>query len=394
MWGASPSVLYLTWMHDPTTTMTVQWHTSKEDQASVISYKENGEWKEEKGSFGTLYGSDVVVHTVELSGLEPGGEYEFRIPSKGNEIYRFRTLPANLDTPLRFVVGGDAYFYLSRFQKMNRQIAALNPDFVVVGGDIAYTVNSRALFKGKGWELNRWRRFFKEWKRQMVTSDGRLIPIVPVVGNHDIRQTALVEKHEHFFFYELFALGEPGVSYRTMDVGNYLSLFLLDTGHSFHIEGQQTKWLADQLSARQNRPYKFAAYHIGAYPSAYPFYGNIPKRIRYYWSPLFERYEVQLAFEHHNHAYKRTYPMKRGRMNPGGVVYMGDGSWGVNPRQPKEMWYLEKAAKINAVNFVTLTKEGATVEAVDNQGMIVDQISVSPHISPAVWNGARCLPGI
>lgn len=391
--ATNPSVLYLTWMHDPTTTMTVQWHTTQEDEQSLISYRKQGSssWQKEEGSYNVLTQSEIIVHTVELDHLEPDTVYEFYLSEEGKK-YTFRTLAQTLARPLRFVMGGDAYFYLSKFKAMNASIAALDPDFVVVGGDIAYTVNSRAMFKGKGWELNRWRRFLKEWKDHMVTSDGRMIPIMLVVGNHDIKQSSLSGKHQLYLFYELFALPEKGVSYRTMDVGNYLSLFLLDSGHSFHIEGQQTQWLQKALAARQKTPYKLASYHIAAYPSVYPFDGGVPKRLRYYWSPLFERYQLQIAFEHHNHAYKRTFPIKRGKSDPSGVIYMGDGSWGVSARKPKELWYLEKKAQANAVCLVTLSPEKGKVEAIDISGSIIDQASFDPSQENVVWNESTWCP--
>ena len=49
---------------------------------------------------------------------------------------------------------------------------------------------------------------------------------------------------------------------------------------------------------------------------------------RKHWCPLFERYNVDAVFEHHDHAFKRTHPLLDGRVNERGIVYLGDGSWG------------------------------------------------------------------
>jgi hypothetical protein len=392
--GDAADVLYLTWIHDPTTTMTVQWHTlGKGKEASEVLYRQaagGGSWLRAGGLSAVIPKTNVVVHTVELDGLEPGARYEFKMGEKGG-VYAFQTLPEKLEKPLRFVMGGDAYFYKARFEKMNAQIAAQDPDFVVVGGDIAYTNNSRAVFKGREWELKRWRTFLREWKRQMVTSDGRIIPLLPVLGNHDIGPAALTKDHRYFLFYELFALPDAGVSFRTLDAGEYLSLILLDTGHSYHIEGTQTEWLKKALSERERISYKFASYHIGAYPSVYPYQGAVPAQIRNFWSPLFERYHLSAAFEHHNHAYKRSRPMKRGRINSDGVVYLGDGSWGVKPRKPKALWYLDKTAQMNAVCLVTLRREECLVEALNSQGEVFDTWRVKPTSKATAWNEAALL---
>ncbi len=382
-----PSVLYLTWMHDPTTTMTVHWHTTSSDPMTQIAYRKQGEkeWQTKDGTYAHVPKTNLFIHTVELDDLNPGTDYQFQLVGKKG-TYRFRTLAQDLSHPLRFVVGGDAYFYLSTLRKMNERIAACDPDFVVVGGDIAYTCGRRAVFKGKGWELKRWRTFLKEWKQQMVTSDGRLIPILPVIGNHDIKGITMIPMQQHFLFYELFAMPEKEVPYRAFDVGNHLSLFLLDSGHSFHVSGRQTEWLKQALSKRENVSYKMAAYHVAGFPSVYPYRGSNAKQIRMNWSPLFERYHVNVAFEHHNHAYKRTFPIRNDKINPDGVVYMGDGSWGVTPRKPKKMWYLANAAQTNSVCLVTLTPELSLVEAIDIKGNIIDSTTTFPNNPQLAWN--------
>ena len=387
-----PPILYLTWMHDPTTTMTVQWHTSNRDLLSEVIYRKMGEdeWQKKEGLAFLLPKTNVYVHTVELDVLEPGADYEFQLAERKG-VYRFRTLPSSLSKEVKFVVGGDAYFYLSIFRKMNERIASCNPDFVIVGGDIAYTTGRRAVFKGKGWELERWRTFLKEWRSQMVTSDGRLIPIVPVIGNHDIKQTSLDSNPNHYFFYNLFAMPENGVPFRVFDVGDYLSLFLLDTGHTYNIEGMQSRWLKTVLSERESMPYKMAAYHMGGYPSVYPYRGRTPKAIRSQWSPLFEKYHLNVAFEHHNHAYKRSFPMKGNKINPDGVVYMGDGSWGVTPRKPKNLWYLEKVAEVNAICLVTLSPEMSSIEAINIDGKVFDSMTTFPTQAMVAWNEGRLL---
>lgn len=395
-WGAlssltnAPSVLYLTWMHDPSTTMTIQWHTSKEHPLSKVVYRkaEDSSWQTAEGIHAPLSKTNLLVHTVELSGLEAGSEYQFRLMGHKGE-YKFKTLPTSLTKPVKFVVGGDAYYYLTTLRKMNQQVAACDPDFVVVGGDIAYT-NSR---KSIGWETSRWHTFFKEWKAQMVTTDGRLIPILPVLGNHDIKAIALNKKPKDFLFYELFAFKEEGMSYRAFDAGDYLSLFLLDTGHSHHIEGKQTAWLKKTIASRENTPYKMAVYHVSAFPSVYPFHGSGPKRIREQWTPLFERYHLNVAFEHHNHAYKRTHPIKGEKIDPDGVIYMGDGSWGVTPRKPKQHWYLDAALQSNAVCLVTLSAERGSVEAIDLNGAVIDKVTTLPTRSLVTWNEGRLLRG-
>jgi hypothetical protein len=60
---------------------------------------------------------------------------------------------------------------------------------------------------------------------------------------------------------------------------------------------------------------------------------------------------------------------------------MGDGSWGVITRTPKARWYLEKAAKVNAVCFVRIDQEKTAVDAIDIRGRVIDSVTINPQRS-------------
>lgn len=393
-YAASPSILYLTWTDDPTTTMTIQWHSDKDDEKTEVLFRQAGkqEWKSKEGVFNVLHSTDYIAHTVELDQLKPGTNYEFMFPGK-KKTYKFRTMPEDLDRPVRFAIGGDAYYYLNIFRRMCAQVAAQDPDFVVVGGDIAYTNGRRSVFQTQNWEINRWRTFLREWKVQMVAKDGRLIPLLPVVGNHDVKGSQLDPLKNPIYFYEIFTFPNKDIPYRSLDFGSYLSLILLDTGHTYPINGKQTEWLANTLGERENFSYKFAAYHVGAYPSVYPYAGAVPRKIRENWSPLFEQYHLNGAFEHHSHTFKRTHPIKQEKVDPNGVVYFGDGSWGVSPRKVKnaKMWYMSKSAQENAVFIITLDQHMGVVEALSIEGKVIDSAVAYPSSNLVSFDESRLL---
>ncbi len=52
--------------------------------------------------------------------------------------------------------------------------------------------------------------------------------------------------------------------YNVLDCGNYLSLLLLDSGHTHPVEGAQTDWLKQTLAARQHVSHVFPVYHVPA----------------------------------------------------------------------------------------------------------------------------------
>src|SRR5262249_23121824 len=71
------SVLYLSWQHDPTSTMMIHWHTATLADAR-IQYRKAGElvWKIQAGISVKLPETNVRINTVELYDLQAGAEYE------------------------------------------------------------------------------------------------------------------------------------------------------------------------------------------------------------------------------------------------------------------------------------------------------------------------------
>jgi hypothetical protein len=363
---AEISALYLSWYGDPTTTMTVQWHSPvAKPENSLFLQNEEGKWEPLQGESVSV--EWVQVHHLFLKNLKADTEYSFRVGDDPT-VYKFRTAPENLSLPLRFVIGGDIYQKPKIFRKMNETILKYDPLFAVLGGDIAYAIHTGP-FHFKNTPLRRWLDFLKEWKEQMRNPDNRLIPFVIVAGNHDIAPD------DYELFFKLFAFPKKQL-YRTLDFSHYMSLILLDTGHFEPIENQQTLWLGQSLKSRQEVPFRFAVYHVGAYPSYYSYESVIPKKIRTHWTPLFDRYGISAAFENHSHTFKKTYPLKANQKDPNGIIYFGDGSWGVTTRKPKDMWYLEKKSNRNSVYMVELSPQSASVHAIDLNDEVLDRTKI------------------
>lgn len=373
---ASPPAVYLTWTSDPATTMTVHWHND-DAAANTLRHRPAGS----EDAWTPLAAETTIpfphtgrqIHTATITGLQPRGEYEFEADGY-TEIHRFRTMPATLDEPLRFGVGGDVDIGPTA-DAMTAAIAAKDPAFLVVGGDVAYADGQAANF----WK---WQRYFESWHRHARAPDGRLIPKVMAIGNHEVRN-GYGQNHPDFdgtpawrlrcapYFYRFFAF--PGVSgHGALDFGDYLSLLILDTDHGTRIV-DQNPWLQAALDARRTRPHLIPIYHVPAWPSHRSFTDEFAARVRQNWVPLFEQAGVHLAFEHHDHTYKRTRPLLAGEVHPDGIVYAGDGLWGIGSRPPDTTrWYLEPGASAqHHVHLVTLTATGRTLQTVDAGGNFI-----------------------
>jgi hypothetical protein len=91
-----------------------------------------------------------------------------------------------------------------------------------------------------------------------------------------------------------------------------------------------------------------------------------------------------VAFENHDHTYKRTYPIRNGEVDPTGVVYMGDGAFGLGEdhggggrrdlmHDVDETWYLKKASPYSHLILVTLEADGGSLfEAIRYDGELMD----------------------
>ena len=88
------------------------------------------------------------------------------------------------------------------------------------------------------------------------------------------------------------------------------------------------------------------------------------------------------VFEHDHHTYKRTHPLSNGKADEeNGVLYLGDGAWGVSTGvilDREEKTYLAKAESRRHLILVTLTKEQATYEAIDATGVVFDRTVSTP----------------
>jgi hypothetical protein len=373
-----PRALFLTWQRDPTTTMTVQWLGAEQDAAErPIWYAKQGTsaWHKKPAAARPFPMTDHSILRAELTGLEPDTEYVFRVGLDSAE-QRFRTMPAKATNAIHFVSGGDSGIGPHPVQT-NRVAAAQSPMFVVIGGDIAYE-NGRAPAP--------FVEFLSNYSRDLRDERKRMIPLLGCIGNHEVDGGYDKTRQAAPFFYSIFDGLFPDTGYACLDFGDYMSLVLLDTNHTSPIKGDQTDWLAKTLKEREDKPSVFVFNHVPAYPSVREFTGNDAESgtgadNRRYWSPLFERYNVDAVFEHHDHAYKRSHPLLDGRPDPKGVLYLGDGSWGKirRPDSPAKRPYLAVTDEAYHLSVHRVEGRERFHVALADSGRVVDVCSTTKH---------------
>jgi hypothetical protein len=366
-----PDTLFLTWQRDPTTTMTVQWvGTAGETADTTVRYAavRSADWQSRPAAVKPYPRTDFKVFRAELTGLSPGTDYEFRIGTE-SPAFRFRTMPAKATDTIHFVSGGDCGVGIHAVAN-NVQAARQDPMFAVVGGDLGYD-NGRSAAVSLA--------FLRNYSKHMVGRDGRLIPMLACIGNHEVEGGYHQPRSRAPFFYALFDGLFRDTSFAALDFGDYLSLVLLDTGHTSPIEGAQTDWLDKTLKARAERPHVFAVNHVPAYPSFRPMVAAKGKAgtgagNRRHWVPLFQQHRVPVVLEHHDHTFKRTKPLLDGLAHANGVLYLGDGSWGRlrTPRTPEQLSFLAVSSKDYHLSLHRLQGEERFHLALDEHGRVMD----------------------
>jgi hypothetical protein len=372
-----PNTLFLTWQRDPTTTMTVQWVGAVGETSDTrVSYATDpqGPWQTQATKLKPYPQTDLKVFRAELAGLTPGTDYYFRI-GRQSPTYRFRTMPARANDTIHFISGGDCGVNAHAVAN-NIQAARQDPMFTVIGGDLGYD-------NGRSVEISL--AFLRNYSRHMIGRNGRLIPLVPCIGNHEVDGGYKKPREKAPFFYALFDGLYPENSYGTLDFGDYLSLVLLDTGHNSPIGGPQADWLEKTLKARRDHPHVIVVNHVPAYPSYRPAEvaedkegkegkGGTGEGNRKHWVPLFEKYRVPVVLEHHDHTFKRTKPLLGGLADENGVLYLGDGSWGRlrSPQSPEKRSYLAAASRDYQLSLHRLQGAERYHLALDEFGRVMD----------------------
>jgi hypothetical protein len=369
--SALPEHLRVIWHENPAEQAIVSWSTEGPADTHIV-------WDDEDHPSAQEYAHEAhpqrsaqfvedvatVYHDYTLRNLTPSTEVHFRIVTEEgvSRPYWFRTAPADARSFV-LLYGGDSRSDSDARKAMNRRIRALvesEPSVVAFhhGGD--YIMN------GSSWP--QWDRWLRDWQ-ETVTSDGRVLPIIPARGNHE---------GDAVLYNKVFAFpGDPEAvgDWWVTRIGEDLALIVLDSNVSQ--AGAQQKWLESTLRDAQQYRWIIPSYHRPAYPAV-----KTPGGALYHWVPLFEQYNVDLVLESDGHVLKRTVPIREGHPDPSGVVYVGEGGLGVPQRTPrKDRWYLQPpgmSAAAHHVQALRVTPDAIYYSAVLEDGTVADTYVFRP----------------
>lgn len=301
-----PEHVVLTWSADPRTSQTIQWRTSAKVKSGVVRYHPRSAGAApDSRSARTRRASTVPLetptlvndplihrHTAALRGLKPGTTYVYSVgdgsPEGWTEPAEFTTAPPGA-VPFSFIYMGDAQNGLDRWGILLHNAYRARPDaaFYLMAGDLV----------NRGAERWDWDSFFENSKGVF---DRRTL--VPVLGNHEYQGGKPKLYLEQFTLPRNGPKTVPPKCAYSFEYSN-AKFIILDSNLD---AAKQTAWLEQEL-AETKATWKFVSYHHPAYSSG----GNRDNpEVRNLWTPIFDKYHVDLALQGHDHAYLRTYPMR------------------------------------------------------------------------------------
>jgi hypothetical protein len=308
----------------------------------------------------------LYFHHAPLTGLAPGTVYYLAVKTAdgiGRE-YHFKTAPKDGQT-FKLIYAGDSRTHPDMARKISEQISQM----------IDEDDSIAALLHGGDYAVTTRRDVWIEWLDAYAlstTEDGKLLPIIPVIGNHDVHGESPIFRQ---------AYGYPGGTndYYTCRLTPSVGILCLNTEIS--AEGDQRKFLQESLIGLQKDQVKWqiAAFHKPVYPGV-----KKPSAGKVSWVPLFEEYNIDLVLESDGHCIKRTVPIRGDKESADGIVYLGEGGYGAPQRDPKlDRWYLQGdnafAGRGDHIMILEITPDAINYSAVLDTGEIVDSASFSPR---------------
>lgn len=380
--AAEPRHIYLTYSGAPESTIDINI-VSESKVKSMSVYFDTTPRHEERGAYARQIEATYVpspmsladgraLYVAPLTDLAPGTVYSF---VAGEESFgysrelKFRTLPGG-KAPLRFVNGGDMGAD-GRARTILKVASTYNPDFAVLGGDLAY--ENGMLGAGELWDA-----WLDNWHNYMRRTDGCLVPILTCIGNHEVNKTEYEDPMLRSPWY-LSLFGRQGEKpYFSRQVGDNMAFLMLDSGHLEPVDGAQTAWLAAELEKFKDLPHLFAVYHVPMYPAFGKYEGEVAAQMRETWGPLFDRYGLRIGFEHHDHVAKRTKPIFNKQVAEKGTVYIGDGAMGRESRDvDRELrWYSAMEESTVHCWIVDVDEKGVKLQAVNRTGEVFDSVAL------------------
>lgn len=348
------------------TTITIMWETNEQCR-SIVKY---GEPKFNQSSANLEYSVEIkdttLIHEIVLTELSPESKYFYQVISINesgdslvSEVNTFQTSLSE-DKAVAFAVFCDSQSNPEMWGRISTLAYEERPHFGLLGGDLV----------DFGFNKDDWVDEFFAPANQFM----KHYPIYSVPGNHE---------HDSYLYYQYMANPDPEYRY-TFNYGN-IQFFMIDTDRDVSPGSAQYSWLEEQI-ATSKAHWKIVMHHHPPYSSEENDFGDV----NYEKSeegdletrqlvPLYEKYGIDLVIFGHIHAYERTWPIFKERVNQEkGVIYLnlGGAGGGLENASYQRPFFTHKVKKIHHFGLITVQGPTLNFEAINEHGNIFDSFSL------------------
>jgi Calcineurin-like phosphoesterase/Purple acid Phosphatase, N-terminal domain len=361
--AGTPEQIHLTWGDNPATSVVVSWASPGPATRPRVRIGQRVIRGQPRQYTDGINGETVWTYHARVGGLRPGATYAYAVTSDndGNAAdpfsATFRTAPQGR-APFRFTSFGDlatpnTAWVLSYGQSAYavEAVESFQPLFHLLNGDLCYA------------DLNPtdqpdvWRDF---GNNNQTSAANR--PWMPCLGNHEVEfdngaqgftsyltRYTLPDNHVPGFGARWYSFRIGSVLFVSLDADDVVyqdaGAFVagpsaltpatgtgnppIEPGTSFYVRGYsggaQTEWLERTLAAGrgdESVDWIIVQTHQCAASSSVTGNGS-DLGIRQQWLPLFDRYEVDLVLNGHDHDYERSFPVRGADRDVGTRVSTG-----------------------------------------------------------------------
>ena len=382
-----PQGIHLGWeIDDINTTISIVWYTETSTTATDVQYDIEARGADPRlyAKSATAVGPTTIIgrggdpegytYLATLTGLEPATTYYFVCggPDGYSEEFMFRTVPEGLNR-LRFAVNGDTRQGALDFPEGRNAVSALlaarDPYFMIHVGD----------FIERAFDADEWKEYSRHLQELFVGPAGHLIPIVPVIGNHEVGRTeapggTYTEPETGFYefevmmedarlYYQFMPMPQPK-RWFTFDITDDLRFFGLNSetySNPAYPETEQYAWLDNALAEAADIPWTLAAFHRPPFEA----YGGQDKSVNF--MPLFAKYGLDVAASGHEHFYARTEAID-------GTVHVIPGGGGAPLSQAYPMsWHAAGPISEYSYSIFEVSADALHVIAYNVENRVIDE---------------------
>ncbi len=304
-----PDHVVLSATADPSHSIGINWRTLSSNEIGYVEIAKAGpgpDFREKKKRFTakrTLVNSAIAEKNgfessffeVQINDLTPNTLYAYRVGNDHfkSEWHQFKTAHDQA-APLSFLYVGDAQNYVLELWSRvirNAYKKAPNADFFIHAGDLINNAHNE----------NEWNEWFAAGS--FIHSE---IPAIAVPGNHEYRSfkgsSSSTDKKLSVQWTAQF--GFPSNGPKGLDKTCYYvdypntRIIALDSNREIELKAE---WL-EKILAKKDKKWVIVTYHHPVFSAST---GRDNPDLRLHWKPLFEKYQVDLALQGHDHTYAR-----------------------------------------------------------------------------------------